>query len=99
VLLDIKGGKMEKGKNNFYDFIISNPGLLDQSCAYIDLKKLFLISTFRDILSYLMDNIETYDIIGCNIKVKGPYLIIFEREWMKIKRDIKIYQIENENRR
>jgi len=99
VLLDIKGGKMEKGKNNFFDFIISNPELLGQSCAYIDLKKLFLTSTSRNILLYLMDNIETYDIIGCNIEVKGPYLIIFEREWMKIKRDIKIYQIENENRR
>lgn len=68
---------MKEDKKHFFDFIIANPELLYQSCASIDLKKFFPIPTSRNILSYLMTNIETYDDFGCNIKVGVKSRIIF----------------------
>lgn len=96
-----------ENKNQLFDLILSTPELLNQNYVSIDLlshldnktiemysynvRELLLLQECPKIMSYLKSG---YDI---EIREKR-YLTILVNEWTRIKRDIKIYQIENENR-
>ena len=99
---------MEKNKKQLFDFILLTPELLSQNYVSIDLfnhldnntiemypynvRELLLLQECPNIISYLKS--------GYEIEIREKrHLTILVDEWTRIKRDIKIYQIENENRR